>query len=142
MYDKGKVLGGLAVFLCLASFPVWYSAASGKAAPYAGPVLPASENKCVESTQYMKEYHMQLLQQWRTSVVRDGVYTYTASDNSTYDINLTGNCLKCHSNKAEFCDSCHNYTGVSPNCWECHNIPANKPQAPAASEPPNGRFSQ
>jgi hypothetical protein len=123
MYDKGNIIGGLAVFLCLATFPVWYIAASGKADYRPDPVLPASENKCVESTQYMKEYHMQLLQQWRDSAVRDGVSIYVASDNTTYDIGLTGTCLKCHSNKSEFCDRCHNYTGVAPNCWNCHNIP-------------------
>jgi len=125
VYDKGKIIGGLAVFLCLATFPVWYIAASGKADYRPDPVLPASDNTCVESTQYMREYHMQLLQQWRYSAVRDGVSTYVASDNTTYDISLTGTCLKCHSNKSEFCDRCHNYTGVAPNCWNCHNIPPN-----------------
>jgi hypothetical protein len=123
MYDKGKVIGGLAVFLCLASFPFWYAAASGKASSYSGHTLPASENKCVESAQYMREYHMHLLQQWRNSSVRDGQKSYLAADNTTYDINLTGTCLKCHSSKADFCDSCHNYSGVAPNCWECHNVP-------------------
>jgi hypothetical protein len=39
----------------------------------------------------------------------------TASDNKTYDISLTGTCLKCHPNKVEFCDRCHNYNAVAPN---------------------------
>lgn len=123
MYDKGKIILGLAIFLCLASFPAWYLAASGKADYRIAPVIASSDNQCVESTQYMREYHMQLLKQWRDEAVRTGQSTYTASDNKTYDINLTGTCLKCHSNKTEFCDSCHNYTGVAPNCWSCHNIP-------------------
>jgi hypothetical protein len=123
VYDKGKIILGLAIFLCLASFPVWYVAASGKADYRPAPVIATSDNQCVESTQYMKEYHMQLLKQWRDDAVRNGKSTYTASDNKTYDINLTGTCLNCHSNKAEFCDSCHNYAGVAPNCWSCHNVP-------------------
>jgi hypothetical protein len=123
VYDKGKVILGLAIFLCLASFPVWYVAASGKADYRPTPVIATSDNQCVESTQYMKEYHMQLLQKWRDESVRNGHSTYTAGDNRTYDISLTGTCLSCHSNKAEFCDSCHNYEGVTPNCWSCHNVP-------------------
>ena len=40
-----------------------------------------------------------------------------------YDISLAGTCMKCHSNKAEFCDRCHDYAGVSPDCWSCHVAP-------------------
>ena len=124
MYDKGKIIGGLAIFLCMATFPAWYVAASGKADYRPKPVPPVSENQCVESTEYMRQYHMQLLQQWRDSAVRHDSTIYAASDNKTYTISLTGTCLKCHSNKTEFCDTCHNYSGVSPNCWECHNVPS------------------
>jgi hypothetical protein len=123
MYDKGKIIGGLVIFLCLITFPAWYVAASGKADYVPKPVPPAGETKCVESTEYMKEYHMQLLQSWRDQSVRQGISKYTSSDGKTYEISLTGTCLKCHSNKTEFCDQCHAYSGVSPNCWECHNIP-------------------
>ena len=123
MYDKGKIIGGLAIFLCLASFPAWYMAASDKADHRSNHVLPASENQCVESAQYMREYHMQLLQQWRDQAVRQGDSTYVSSDNRTFDISLTGTCLKCHPSKADFCDRCHNYTDTAPNCWDCHNVP-------------------
>ncbi len=40
-----------------------------------------------------------------------------------YQKSLTGTCMKCHANKADFCDTCHNYLGVSPTCWDCHNFP-------------------
>jgi len=125
VFDKGKIVGGLAIFLCLATFPVWYLIATGKADYHPNPVLPASENQCIESKEYMRQYHMQLLQQWRDSAVRSNLQVYVSSDNKTYDISLTGTCLNCHSNKTEFCDTCHNYSAVSPNCWECHNVPTN-----------------
>ena len=32
-------------------------------------------------------------------------------------------CMKCHANKAEFCDKCHNSNSVSPYCWDCHVAP-------------------
>jgi hypothetical protein len=35
-------------------------------------------------------------------------------------MSLSNTCLDCHSNKAEFCDRCHNYASVSPYCWDCH----------------------
>ena len=31
-----------------------------------------------------------------------------------------------HESKQDFCDSCHTYAGVSPNCWDCHNVPEEK----------------
>ena len=33
---------------------------------------------------------------------------------------LSNNCMECHSNKSQFCDQCHNYVAVVPNCWGCH----------------------
>jgi hypothetical protein len=39
-------------------------------------------------------------------------------------MSLTGTCLTgCHTNKAEFCDRCHNYAAVSVYCWDCHVDP-------------------
>ncbi len=72
MFDKGKMMGGLAIFLCLASFPALVHGRQGKADYRPNPVLPASENQCVESAEYMRKYHMQLLQQWRDQAVRQG----------------------------------------------------------------------
>jgi hypothetical protein len=36
---------------------------------------------------------------------------------------LTHTCLNCHSNKSAFCDACHHYMAVTPNCWDCHVTP-------------------
>jgi nitrate/TMAO reductase-like tetraheme cytochrome c subunit len=38
-------------------------------------------------------------------------------------MSLSQTCLGCHSNKEKFCDSCHTYSGVKPNCWNCHVVP-------------------
>ena len=38
-------------------------------------------------------------------------------------MSLTNTCLGCHSNKAQFCDQCHNYLEVTPYCWDCHVDP-------------------
>jgi len=123
MYDADKIITGLIIFLGLVTFPIWYGITSAKAAQVPDPKIITEEEQCVEETQYMKDQHMSLLNDWRDSVVREGNRTYIASDGKEYNISLTGTCLSCHSNKAEFCDQCHNYVEVKPNCWDCHNQP-------------------
>lgn len=123
MYDSGKIIGGVIVFVCVVTFPIWYAVANGKAGYVPQPQIDTQAQQCIEPTQYMRDNHMQLLVQWRETVVRTGERTYVATDNRVYDMSLTGTCLQCHPNKAQFCDQCHNYTGVSPNCWDCHNLP-------------------
>jgi hypothetical protein len=126
MYDAGKIITGLIIFLGLITLPIWYDMASGKAAYVPEPEIITEEKECIESTQYMRDKHMDLLDEWRESAVRQGVRTYIASDGQKYEISLTGTCLSCHSNKAEFCDQCHDYAAVKPNCWDCHNLPEGK----------------
>lgn len=69
-----------------------------------------------------RDRHKDLLDDWKKSVVRQGNTIYVASDGQEYKMSLT-TCLKCHPNKPEFCDQCHSYVKVRPNCWNCHNLP-------------------
>jgi hypothetical protein len=126
IYDFDKIITGLVVFLCLISFPIWFIAIGGKASFDPKDITPTTEKQCVEPPAYMKEKHMQLLNDWKEQSVRNGIKTYKASDGKEYDISLTITCMKCHSNKAEFCDRCHSYVGVMPYCWDCHNVAPNK----------------
>ncbi len=123
MYDTGKILTGLAIFLCLVTFPAWYQVAGGKTTLAPEIILPADEKQCVEPTEYMRANHMELLLDWRDSVVRQGIRNYTASNGKEYNMSLTGTCLDCHKNKEEFCDRCHDYLGEKPTCWSCHITP-------------------
>ena len=121
MKDKKFIIGGIIVFLILATFPFWYN--RGKAAPPPELELTAmakAAHVCVRSTEYMKAEHMQLLDLWRDSVVRRGDRTYVSPSGKEYNMSLSNTCLDCHSNKAEFCDRCHNYASVRPYCWDCH----------------------
>jgi hypothetical protein len=77
----------------------------------------------VERTEYMRTHHRELLNRWRDSAVREGQRTYVAESGREYTVGLTGTCLKCHADKEKFCDRCHNYAKVSPNCWQCHVVP-------------------
>ena len=68
----------------------------------------------------MTTQHMQLLDVWRDSVVRDGNRLYINAEGKSYNMSLSNTCLDCHSNTTEFCDRCHNYASVTPYCWDCH----------------------
>ncbi len=118
--SNGKtIIGGLVVFVIVVTFPIWYG--FRPAAEAAAPVLPLPENgSCIEERAYMKAHHMEILDDWRNSVVRDGVHEYTAKDGEVYTMSLTGTCLSCHADKDAFCTACHDFANVRPTCWDCH----------------------
>jgi hypothetical protein len=121
MYDAGKIIIGVIIFVALIAFPIWYNAAKG------GPVpklqLPKEQKFCVETKDYMRAAHMDVLDAWRDSVVRDGNRIYVAFNDKKYNMSLQNTCMDCHKDKTQFCDKCHDYLGVSPKCWECHIAP-------------------
>ena len=124
MYDASKIVAGLAVFVVLATSPLWYNALNA-ASPEA-PALKQPTNgstECVEETGYMRANNMDLLDTWRDTVVREDVRTYTSEAGKDYTMSLSDTCLDCHSNKEQFCDACHTYSAVTPYCWDCHVIP-------------------
>ncbi len=126
MYDSGKIITGLIIFLGLITFPSWYNLVQGKASIAPELKIVTKEKKCIEATPYMRTNHMELITLWRDSVVRDGNRIYVNSDGKKYIMSLQNTCMKCHSNKSEFCDRCHNYSAVTPNCWNCHIAPEEK----------------
>jgi hypothetical protein len=122
MRDRGLILGGLVLFLLLATFPVWYNVAAGTVAKAPEPKR-SREPACVEATALMRTGHMDLLLAWREQAVREGRRTYVASDGRTHAIGLTQTCMRCHESRADFCDRCHDYAGARPTCWGCHVDP-------------------
>jgi hypothetical protein len=120
MYDAGKIIIGLIVFLVLITFPIWYNMASGEATDAPELEKAAKGEQCVRDTDYMTTNHMDLLNEWRDQVVRDGERYETGPDGVIYERSLSKTCLGCHVNKDKFCDRCHNYAAVDPYCWDCH----------------------
>ena len=126
MYDGGKIIGGMVLaFIVVPIFVLFVLGGTG-ARPEVK--LPEKEKACVESKAYMKTKHMQLLDLWRDSAVRVGQRSYIAFNGEKYDMSLQNTCMSadCHAKKTEFCDRCHNYTGVTPYCWDCHIEPKEK----------------
>jgi len=130
MNDKKWIILGLLIFTVLFLSPFLYNVFFKMGKVEAMPELVLTEKakaakQCVMPTEYMKTEHMQLLDTWRLEVVRDAKREFTNPEGKTYEMSLTNTCLDCHSNKAEFCDRCHNYASVRPYCWDCH---LNNPQ--------------
>ncbi len=127
MNDKKWIITGLVVFTVIILFPLWYN--FGKAAPAPEPVLSAKAKAagyCVLPKAEMKAGHMQILDVWRSSVVRTGKRIYKSTTGKEFNMSLStgeNSCVGCHTSKVEFCDKCHNYASVRPYCWDCHNAP-------------------
>ncbi|MGE5236516.1 MAG: sulfate reduction electron transfer complex DsrMKJOP subunit DsrJ [Acidobacteriota bacterium] len=124
MRDRGKIITGLAIFVGVALLPFWSNVSRAVVKPE--PKIVTKEKACILPTQEMRDSHMELLNRWRNTVVRDGERTYVAADGKTIRMSLSATCMSCHPNKKEFCDRCHNYLAVSPYCWECHVEPKEK----------------
>ncbi len=133
--------------LTLAALSAFLLAAAGAIAGggFAGPALaadvagrtpvpviePAAKGeRCVGEPAFMRRNHMDLLKHQRDDTVFGGI---RGAKNSLKE------CIACHASvktgsvaKAEtnFCVSCHSYTAVKIDCFECHTAkPAAKPAA-------------
>ncbi|MBI5815665.1 MAG: sulfur reduction protein DsrJ [Nitrospinae bacterium] len=109
----------VAVLMAVLGFPFIYNAASvglftGAAA---APSLTIKKDgkKCVKDPEWMRHNHMKFLLHTREEAVREGIRE---------EGHGIAGCRSCHPNRAEFCDKCHGYVGVKPECWNCHYYPA------------------
>ena len=135
LYHGTLILPGLILFLIAVTFPMWYGVASGKRS-FESPPNPNGE-ACIESKEYMRANHMQLLAKWRDDVVRRGERVHLSElDGKPYEKSLTGTCMACHgqadaegksTSAATYCLDCHEYVGVTTYCWDCHIDPAAPP---------------
>ena len=126
MRDKVCIFAGLLLFLGAVTYPVWHGLKAHATTKPPALALPANAKQCVAPVSYMRASHMQLLLDWRESVVRDNNWKYVSFDGKVYNKSLTGTCLGCHSER-QFCESCHTYVGVqTPYCWNCHVDPGQR----------------
>jgi hypothetical protein len=86
MYNKSLVLTIIVVVLLIVVTPFLYWRVSpGALLPPKPEPPPGGEKRCVESTDFMRKHHVDLLEEWRQSVVREGHVKYVASDGKEYD---------------------------------------------------------
>ena len=132
MSDKPIIMAGLAVFIGVMTFPIWYTL--GFSEDSSPPDLERPQGECVESALWMSANHMTLLKDWRREVVREGDKSKITVGGQEYPKSLTKGCMKCHVNRETFCYECHKYTNAvqllplrGPDgsqrgirCWNCH----------------------
>ncbi len=70
--------------------------------------------QCIRPTDWMRRNHMDFLKHKRTLTVREGVRVRSES---------LLKCAECHTSHNRFCDRCHDYVAVEPDCFECHLFP-------------------
>ena len=126
MYNGGKIIAGLIIFVALLTFPFYIN--QGKSIEKAEPSLDTpvinqlEKKECVRPKDEMKAGHMKILDQWRDEVVRDGNRGLINVGGRVFEKSLQNGCMQCHSNKKKFCGECHRYTGIDPYCWDCHYV--------------------
>uniref|UniRef100_A0A1S7LDK7 Putative triheme c-type cytochrome DsrJ [dsrJ] n=1 Tax=Magnetococcus massalia (strain MO-1) TaxID=451514 RepID=A0A1S7LDK7_MAGMO len=74
----------------------------------------AKGDACIRDTAWMARNHMKLLKHKRDDTVREGMRMPAES---------ILECKTCHTSREQFCDQCHNYVGVKPDCFTCHIYP-------------------
>lgn len=141
IYNGGKIFFGLIIFIGLVTSPFLLNIGKSNIVrdPKAAEIMQLMGLQCVEKKTFMRANHMQLLDEWRDSVVRKGNSLYKASDGKNYVMSLQNTCMNCHSEKNETCnachnniaikhtcDGCHNSIAVKPYCWDCHIAPKEK----------------
>ena len=113
------------------------AAEAGQAGRVVVPTPPKGiGDKCVADTEFMRRYHMTVLNHQRDDTVHNGIRTKQFS---------LQECITCHAvngpdarpvtadNPQHFCRSCHDYAAVKVDCFECH---ASRPQADKAAQNP------
>ena len=116
MNDKAKVIAGLVDLRRSGDVSdLVHAWGRGEASPAGAGAARRTPRKCVEDTEYMTANHMDLLNQWRDAVVREGEKEYTsilrqeARDES--HANLHG---VPQPTRETFCNRCHDYANVEP----------------------------
>lgn len=122
MYNRRYIIPGIVIFVAVVTFPFWANVMS-KGFERPAVVLPVDEKECIEPKAFMQTEHMLILNEWRDAALRDGKRAYVATDGKIWEVSLQNTCLKCHANKEQFCDTCHNANSVTPYCWDCHVAP-------------------
>ena len=86
-------------------------------------IPPAKGDQCVEPTDIMRRQHMDFLLHQRDLTVIDGVRTQQHQLVKCINCHIQANqqgVYPRHTSNEHFCSSCHNFTSVKIDCFECH----------------------
>lgn len=94
------------------------------------PILPKAVKSavegswdCVRPEDEMRRVHPDLLKHQRDDTMHEGIRTTRYSLKECIDCHVTkdanGNKVSIKS-REHFCNACHAYAAVTPDCWDCH----------------------
>ena len=88
------------------------------------PKIPTSKGEqCVESTEVMRRRHMEFILHQRDRTVHEGIrtekYRFVNCINCHAQARADGSYPR-HTDGDHFCESCHRFSSVSMDCFQCH----------------------
>jgi hypothetical protein len=87
MYNGGKIIAGLIIGIGLLLSPFILNVGKASKAPELELTPRAKAAKvCVAPTAYMRRWHMQLLDEWRQSAVRDDDWYYSTKEDDWWNL--------------------------------------------------------
>ena len=123
MHNTLITIAGL-VMLATSAF-----AFAGEKASFA-PNVPEPTNgstECVQPEDEMKKNHMNYILHQRDETMHKGIRTKQYSLKECINCHVPKNSEARFGDDKHFCSSCHNFTGVSIDCFQCHmDRPMNK----------------
>ena len=100
-----------------------FAVADDKEKPSFAPNVPHPTNgttECVEDEDEMKKNHMKYILHQRDATMHEGIRTETYSLKECINCHVPKNSEIRYGDDKHFCSSCHNYAGVSIDCFQCH----------------------
>ncbi|RDH81084.1 MAG: hypothetical protein DIZ80_13275 [endosymbiont of Galathealinum brachiosum] len=91
--------------------------------PSFAPKVPHPTNgttECVQPEDEMKKNHMNYILHQRDETMHNGIRTETYSLKKCINCHVPENSTARFGDDKHFCSSCHNFTGVSIDCFQCH----------------------
>jgi len=120
MHNTLITIAGLAL-LAFSAFAFADENSSEK--PSFAPKVPHPTNgttECVKPEDDMKKNHMNYILHQRDETMHNGIRTETFSLKECINCHVPKNSTARFGDDEHFCSSCHNFTGVSIDCFQCH----------------------
>jgi len=92
--------------------------------PSFAPKIPHPTNgstECVRPEDEMKKNHMKYILHQRNETMHKGIRTDTFALHECINCHIEKNSSARFGDSKHFCSSCHNFAGVTIDCFQCHN---------------------
>jgi hypothetical protein len=97
-----------------------------------GSAKAAKLTHCVEPTSFMRRNHMELIKHQRDVTVHQGVrdtrYSLAGCIDCHVQYDIQGKAVPVNA-EDQFCDRCHDWLAVRPDCFQCHSPVPRGPQS-------------